>query len=219
MNAAAELPFEVREPVGEPEGALILMHGRGTDHHDLFPLIDMFDPEKRLLGLAPGGPFTDMPPGGRHWYAVAQVGYPDPPTFKEGYEALAGFVDGELAERGIAIGDTILGGFSQGTAMSYALGLAADRPRPRGILAMSGFIPEVEGWSADLESRKGMPVLIAHGELDPVIPVDFARSAREQLTAAGLEVSYHESRMPHTIDPRVIPKIAEWVQRVSGGSD
>jgi phospholipase/carboxylesterase len=101
--------------------------------------------------------------------------------------------------------------------MSYAAGLGQGRPRPAGILAMSGFIPTVEGWAPDLDCHKELPVLIAHGELDPVISVEFARRARELLEPAGLEVTYHESQMAHSIDPRLLPEIAEWVERVSSG--
>ncbi len=68
----------IRETEGKPEGALILNHGRGTDEHDLYGLLDELDPERRLLGVTPGAPLTDVPPGGRHWYVVPRVGYPDP---------------------------------------------------------------------------------------------------------------------------------------------
>ena len=73
-----ELVHLIREPAGEPEGALILNHGRGADEHDLYGLLDRLDPERRLLGVTPGAPLTDVPPGGRHWYRVPRVGYPDP---------------------------------------------------------------------------------------------------------------------------------------------
>jgi phospholipase/carboxylesterase len=206
------LEHVIREPAGDPAGALVLSHGRGTDQHDLAPLLDVFDPEQRLLGICPGGPITDQPPGGRHWYAVKEIGYPDEETFALGFGALSGFLDDTLAERGIAWEDTIAGGFSQGGVMSHALGLGSGRPRPAGILAMSGFIPTVPGtWEADLGSRKDLPVMITHGELDPVISVDFGRDARDRLTEAGLDVTYLESRMPHTIDPRAIPEIAGWI--------
>jgi phospholipase/carboxylesterase len=74
-----------REPDQDPRGALILNHGRATDEHDLYGLLDELDPERLLLGLTPGAPLTDIPPGGRHWYVVPRVGYPDPQTFGQSY--------------------------------------------------------------------------------------------------------------------------------------
>ena len=71
----------------------------------------------------------------------------------------------------------VLGGFSQGAVMSYALGLGQGRPRPAALLALSGFIPTVEGWEPDLEPPFP-PIAIAHGTYDPVIPVEFGRAAR-----------------------------------------
>ena len=58
----------------------MLFHGRGADEHDLFPLLDVLDPERRLDGYCPRGPLS-LPPGGAHWYVVPRVGYPDVPTF------------------------------------------------------------------------------------------------------------------------------------------
>ena len=64
-----------RPAAGEPEGLLVLLHGRGADERDLFPLLDLLDPERRLLGVTPRGPLT-LPPGGAHWYVVREIGYP-----------------------------------------------------------------------------------------------------------------------------------------------
>ena len=96
--------------------------------------------------------------------------------------------------------------------MAYALGLGAGRPTPAGIVAMSGFIPTVEGWTADLD-RPGLPVWIAHGQRDPVISVQFARSARDALTAGGADVTYHEHPGAHHVDPRVLAELPGWVTR------
>jgi phospholipase/carboxylesterase len=85
--------------------------------------------------------------------------------------------------------------------MSYALALGAGRPRPAAVLAMSGFVPEVEGFDVDAESRGGLPVSISHGTYDPVISVEFARAARRRLEAAGLAVSYREDPVAHQITP------------------
>ena len=187
-----------RPAAGEPEGALVLLHGRGADENDLFPLLDVFDPEQRLHGYTPRAPLT-LPPGGAHWYMVPRVGYPDPATFAEGLGALTEWFDAlpYPAER------IVLGGFSQGAVMSYALGLGRGRPRTSALLAMSGFIPTVDGWEADLESPF-QPIGIVHGTPDPVIPVEFARQARETLEAAGADVLYREFPIEHWIDPQEI---------------
>lgn len=79
------LVHRLREPEGVAEGALILNHGRGADENDLFPLLDYLDPDRRLLGVTTGAPLTNVPPGGRHWYLVPKVGYPDRDTFHASY--------------------------------------------------------------------------------------------------------------------------------------
>ncbi len=192
-----------RPAAGTPEGALVLMHGRGADELDLMPLLDLLDPEQRLVGLAPRGPLA-LPPGGAHWYAVREIGFPDPDTFLLTFAEASEWLDGALEEAGVEPGRTVLGGFSQGAVMSHALGLAATRPRPAGIIAMSGFIPTVEGFALDLESRAGMPVSISHGTYDPVIGVEFGRDARDRLEAAGLEVAYREDPVAHQIAPGAV---------------
>jgi phospholipase/carboxylesterase len=201
-----------RPPASGPEGALVLFHGRGADEHDLFPLLDILDPERRLAGATARGPLS-LPPGGAHWYAVRRVGYPDPETFHSTYPELTGWLDGFLAEQGVPPERAVLGGFSQGSVMSYALGLGAGRPRPAGIMALSGFIPEVEGFQLDLGKAAGLPVAIGHGTHDPVISVEFGRDARERLEAAGADVTYRESPMSHTIDPGFLRELPAWLER------
>lgn len=200
----------LREPAGEPEGALILNHGRGADEHDLHGVLDLVDPERRLLGVTTGGPLR-LPPGGRHWYAVQRVGYPEPESFAAGYSLLRERVDGLLAERGIDWSRAVVGGFSQGAVMSYALGLGPGRPVPAAIVALSGFIPEVEGWSAEFESRSSLPVFIHHGANDPIISVEFGRSARARLDQEGLPVEYTETGAGHSLPPEAIESLRGFV--------
>jgi phospholipase/carboxylesterase len=195
---------------GEPEGALILLHGRGVNENDLFPILDELDPERRLLGATPRGPLS-LPPGGAHWYAVKRIGYPDPATFHQVYPVLSDWVDALLAANGVPHERALIGGFSQGAVMSYALGLGAGRPAPAGLLAFSGFMPTVEGFELDLSDREGLPVAIGHGTHDPVIGVEFGRDARDRLEAAGAEVTYRESPMPHAIDPDYLAELRGWV--------
>jgi phospholipase/carboxylesterase len=209
-EAVAELVHVVREAAGEPDGALILNHGRGADQHDLLPLLEAIDPEHRLVGITTGAPLTDVPPGGRHWYLVPRVGYPDHDTFHASLGQLTGFADGFLAERGIGWDRTVIGGFSMGAVMSYSVALGPGRPVPAGLIALSGFIPSVDGWQPELGSRRGLPVLIHHGEQDPVISVEFARRARELLEAGGLHPQYTETDAGHWLPPEIVPALRDF---------
>jgi phospholipase/carboxylesterase len=200
-----------RPAAGDPEGALVLLHGRGADERDLFPLLDMLDPERRLLGATARGPLS-LPPGGAHWYVVRRVGYPDPETFNSTFPVLSSWLSELLAEHGIPPERTVLGGFSQGSVMAYALGLGPERPRPAGIVALSGFLPRVEGFEPDLAKAAGLPVAIGHGTHDPVISVEFGRDARDRLLEAGARVTYRESPMPHTIDPAFLGELPAWLR-------
>jgi phospholipase/carboxylesterase len=210
----ADLLYEERSAAGPAKGLLILHHGRGTDEHDLLGLADLFDGRRRLDVVTPRAPLQLPGSPGYHWYVAPRVGYPDPQTFEESRAKLAGLHD-ELWERtGLTPGQTVFGGFSMGTVMSYAMGLSGDRPAPAGILAFSGFIPTVEGWGPSLEDRPQLRVFIAHGRRDPVIDVAFARQARDTLVAAGLDVDYHEHDGGHHIDPRQLELATRWLAGV-----
>jgi phospholipase/carboxylesterase len=206
-----------RPAAGEPEGLLILHHGRGADEHDLLPLGDALDPGRRLLIVSPRAPMTLPGWQGYHWYAVPRVGYPDPATFRAAQESLAELHDELWSISGVGPERTVLGGFSMGAVMSYAMGLDPARPAPAGILALSGFIPHVDGWAPNLAGRAGMPVFIAHGRADAVIDVGFGRTAAQTLSEAGLSASYHESGAGHHVDPAQIPTARAWLEQTLAG--
>jgi len=210
------LTYRERPAGGDPAGLLVLHHGRGADEHDLLGLADVLDPQRRLHVVTPRGPLRIPGSPGYHWYHVPRVGYPDPETFDAAFNQLADFHDELWQRTGIAPVDTVLGGFSMGSVMSYALGLAGERPVPAGLLIFSGFIPTVEGWQPDLESRQKLPVFIAHGRRDPVMEIGFARRARDLLEHAGLPVSYHESDAAHHIDPTHIQPAKDWLAAAAG---
>jgi phospholipase/carboxylesterase len=172
-----------RPAAGEPEGALVLLHGRGADELDLVPLLDLLDPQRKLLGVTPRGPFS-FPPGGAHWYALREVGYPDPPTFHDTYGRLTEWLDG----LGFPPERIAVGGFSQGSVMSYALALGQGRPLPAAVIALSGFVPTVPGFDLDLESRAALPVAIGHGAFDREYP------------------------LPHAVDPHFLQELAPWLE-------
>src|SRR3954452_19591489 len=107
-----------RAAAAEPEGLLVLHHGRGADERDLIGLADALDPTRRLLVVSPRAPLQLPGSPGYHWYLVPRVGFPDPETFSAARSALAELHDGLWEETGIDPGHTVLGGFSMGSVMS-----------------------------------------------------------------------------------------------------
>jgi phospholipase/carboxylesterase len=210
------LTYVERLAVAEPLGLLVLHHGRGADEHDLLPLADALDPGRVLHVVSARGPLQLPGWGGYHWYEVPRVGYPDSKSFDAVYRELADLHEQLWLRTGLSASRTVLGGFSMGAVMSYALGLGPDRPPPAGVLAFSGFVPTVEGWLADLEGRQATRALIAHGTRDPVIDVSFARAAHQLLEGGGLQVGYHESDVGHRIDAAVLPAAIEWLASALG---
>jgi phospholipase/carboxylesterase len=206
------LVHRTRPPRAGPEGALVLMHGRGTSELDLLPLLDELDPDARLYGVAPRAPLA-LPPGGWHWYAVPRVGHPDLNTFWASYRLLEEWFAALPDLTGVPLSQTVLGGFSMGAVMAYALGLGRGRPAPAGVLALSGFIPTVPGFEADLGARRGLRVATVHGTRDPVISVEFARDAGRRLEDAGVDLLYREAPIAHSIDPASLPVLREWLGR------
>ena len=196
-----------------PRGALILIHGRGADEHDLYPLFDVVDPERHLLGICPRGPLG--PPGAR-WYDSEVVGTPEPQGFLASTSLLAKTLDARLREADLGWSRTVIGGFSQGAVMALALGLGVDRPSPAGIVALSGFLPAVAGLPLDLDARPALPVFVAHGTEDAAIDIQFGRSCAHDLSLAGLEVTYAQTPSAHCIDPVAVRRLTTWLQATIG---
>ncbi len=212
----APLVRQERAAVGDPEGLLVLHHGRGTEETDLLRLADFLDPEQRLRVVAPRAPLQLPGSPGYHWYLVPRVGYPDQDSFQAARAALAELHDRLWEETGVGPERTVLGGFSMGAVMSYAMALSAERPAVAGILAFSGFVPTVEDWQPSLADRTATRAFIAHGRNDPIMEVGFGQRARDLLEAGGLDVTYRESEIGHQIDPAHLSEATAWLGETLG---
>lgn len=146
--------------------------------------------------MTPGGPLH-LSPGGRHWYALGGIPTPEPTTFHATVPLLIAFLD-SLDVPGDRI---VLGGFSQGAVMSWALALGPDRPRLAAVIAMAGFLPQVEGWPLDPGRLAGTPVAVAHGIYDPIIDARFGEEAADTLATAGAGVLRLTAPIQHGVDP------------------
>jgi phospholipase/carboxylesterase len=210
------LVYLERAAAGEAEGLLVLHHGRGTEERDLLGLADALDPERRLRVVTPRAPLSLPGSPGYHWYLVPRVGFPDRDTFDAARATLAQLHDRLWEETGVGPERTVLGGFSMGAVMSYAMALGADRPAVAGILAFSGFVPVVEDWEPTFGDREDTRAFIAHGRRDPIMEVGFARRARDLLEAGRLAVEYRESEVGHQIDPAHLADATAWLETTLG---
>jgi phospholipase/carboxylesterase len=205
MKTTADAPqLERRERAAvhpdRPEGLLVLLHGRGADRNDLFPVLDLIDPGHRFHAVTLEAPFQPDGQVGHHWYVVRIVGAPDRDTFHASMRLLHRDIDALLVEHGLSHDRLVIGGFSQGAVMSIATAFAPGRPSPAAVLPWSGFVPTVEHWEIDPAAAAGVPVLLTHGSLDPVIEVDYGRNADALLRQAGAEVTYREPPIGHELD-------------------
>ena len=194
-----------------PARLFLLIHGKGADEHDLEPLLPYLDTGRRFQFVLPRAP-VPFPPGFM-WYTTDGIPRGGPELVSS-VDALDDLLDRACADGGFDRSQAIVGGFSQGAALGLALGLRrSGRPRPAGILAMSGFLPETPGIDYDLEGAP--PVLIQHGSADPLIPVSRGQEAARTLSDAGVPVVYREYPMAHQVAVESLTDAAAWLEQVA----
>jgi phospholipase/carboxylesterase len=197
----------------EPDRLLLLIHGKGADERDLEPLVPHLDPEGRFLTVLPRAPMPFMT--GWHWYETDGIPRGGPELIAS-VDAVDDLLDAACAEYGFERSQSIVAGFSQGCAVTLTLGLRrSDRPRPAGLLGMSGFLPERDGLEYDFSGAP--PVLIEHGTADPVIPVEYGRRATARLGAEGVPVVYREYPVGHQVALEGVRDAMAWLALIFAG--
>ena len=203
---------------GAPDSLVILLHGIGADGRDLIGLApDLADVLPGTAFVSPDAPFRcDFAPFGYQWVSRLTT---DPGKRLEELRAAAAildaFIDAELARAGLAEDRLVLLGFSQGTMMSLHVGPRRARP-VAGILGYSGRLDNPELLAGEIRSRP--PVVLVHGEEDPVLPPDRTRAAAEVLAANGVAVETHfRPALGHGIDPEGIAVGRRFLVRALGG--
>ncbi|AFY79405.1 putative esterase [Pleurocapsa sp. PCC 7327] len=184
-----------------PTHLFIALHGWGADARDLAPLASMFNlPDYQFL--FPNAPFPHpQVPGGKAWYALETEDYAG---ILESRQMLFDWLVSLESETGVPLERTILSGFSQGGAMILDIGLNLP---VAGLCSMSGYLHA----KPQASNSPLPPILIVHGRQDPVVPVQAARQARDELTAIGATVEYHEFDMGHEIRPAVLDLLQQFI--------
>src|SRR5690242_19460567 len=211
----------IHNVVGPPSAdrVLLLIHGYGADERDLGGLLPYLDPEGRFLTVLPRGPVSAPP--GFAWYDIGAVaggaGNADV-TFVDSLRELDDLLDEVCTETGKARAEAVVAGFSQGGALAVALGLQrTDRDRPAALLAMSTYLPDVEGVDYDWEAAKNQPALVQHGTEYPLIPVERGRELARTLEAHGVPVVYGEYPMGHQVALESVQQAHDWLGAVRRG--
>jgi phospholipase/carboxylesterase len=185
---------------GAAGGYLVFFHGYYGIPEDFLAFVDKLDPGRRLHAYLPSAPYEINESRGS-WFDLE-----DEEQHPEQLEPVARWLDG----LGLPPGRCILGGWSQGASVAYALGLHAGRPRPAGIVALGGPIRE----SVELDAGPWPPIVVGHGREDDVVAVEWVRAGLERLRAAGADPQYLETDVDHHIDQAIVPQLRDFVAQL-----
>lgn len=209
-------------PAGDAKASVIILHGLGADGTDFLPMCDQLDvaavgPVRWLLPRAPVRPVTiNAGHRMRAWYDVlgAQLDKREDETgLRATMHQVQTLIDREIA-RGVPARRIVLGGFSQGCAMTLLAGLRYPH-RLAGLLGMSGYLPLAASTAADRHPANGdVPIFLAHGQRDGVIGLDRAVASRDALARLGYRVDWHEYPMEHSVCMEEVEAINAWLLRV-----
>ena len=209
------------ETGARPTAAVIWLHGLGADGHDFEPIVPELDlPDALAVRFVfPHAPLQPVTINGgavmRAWYDVYGI---DGARREDeaGVRASQAHVEALIArerERGVPASRVVLAGFSQGGAIALQTGLR-HRERLAGIMALSTYLPLAATLAAEAsDANRAVPIFMAHGRLDGVIPIERAIRSRDALRAAGYDVEWHEYRMDHAVCAEEIGDIAAWLRR------
>lgn len=205
-----------------PQASVIWLHGLGADGHDFEPLVPVLGlpaalPVRFVFPNAPMRPVTIN--GGmvmRAWYDIRPEGgerREDAAGVRESQVHVEALIARERA-RGITPGRLVLAGFSQGGAMALHTGLRHPEGLA-GILALSCFLPVADTLAAEASpANRDVPIFMAHGTRDEIIPLARARRARDVLLGLGYRVQWHEYPMPHSVSDTEVADLSRWLRTV-----
>lgn len=211
---AITIPPQTNQP---PQGLVILLHGWGANGQDLPPIAEMMDLGAYQL-VFPEAPFPHpYNPIGKMWYDFPEnysfLGSPefgDRPDLSSSRQQLLELITTQAEKAGVPLSRTILGGFSQGGAMTLDVG---PRLSLAGLMVLSGYL------HAPLLAEPGtLPsTLVIHGRQDTVVPLNSAHQVRDRLAALNTPLQYEEFNMGHEIQPIVLGRIQTFIKnRLSG---
>jgi phospholipase/carboxylesterase len=222
MHRMTELPEAIEVETGPvPDAAVIWLHGLGADGYDFEPVVPQLRlpprlPVRFVFPHAPVRPVTlNMGMPMRAWYDILQLGggKEDDAGIRASQALVEGLIEREKRQ-GVQAHRIVLADFSQGGAVALQTGLRHPE-RLGGILALSTYLPLAGTLAAERAAANlDLPVFMAHGTLDPMIPIARARASRAALEVLGYAVQWQEYAMPHSVCGEEIADIAAWLVRL-----
>lgn len=214
-----------------PVGSVIWLHGLGADGHDFEPIVPELGlpaelPLRFVFPHAPVRPVTvnaGMPM--RAWYDIVSMdrgGPVDEAGIRASAETLGALIASEK-ERGLSAANIVTAGFSQGGAIALHATLRYPE-RLAGLMALSTYVPLPAAFQAEVVEQDGcgfrdLPIFMAHGSFDPMIPLGLGRRSAKRLEEAGFTVEWHEYPMAHAVCPEEIRDIRRWLLAVFQAGD
>lgn len=216
-------------PDGDATGSVIWLHGLGADGRDFEPVVAELDLPLALRFVFPHAPIRPVTINGgvpmRAWYDIVSLdrgGPQDEAGIRDSAASLVALIERERA-RGIPNQRIVVAGFSQGGAIALHTALRyADRLA--GLLALSTWLPLGTAHRAEVAGNReaqprDLPVFIAHGSYDPMLPLALGEATRDALLAAGFKPEWHSYPMAHAVCAEEIADIRAWLLRVFGVSN
>jgi phospholipase/carboxylesterase len=209
------------ETAPSPATSVIWLHGLGADGNDFVPIVGELElPEAPIRFVFPHAPMQAVTINNgmvmRAWYDILGADLARRED-ERGVRASQGLVEALIARekaRGTPARRIVLAGFSQGGAIALQTGLRHPG-RLAGIMALSTYVPIAESLEAEAHAaNRDVPIFMAHGLYDPIIPIAAARRSRDLLQSLGYAVAWHEYPMPHSVGPKELDDIGAWLRRV-----
>jgi len=220
------------ESAAEPDGSVIWLHGLGADGHDFEAIVPELGLEGRqnLRFVFPHAPVRPVTINGgmsmRAWYDILTLdrgGPQDEAGIRASGKLLLQLLEREH-ERGIPYDKIVLAGFSQGGAIALHTALRFG-PRLAGLMALSTYLPLQSTFDAEVANSataqsRDLPIFMAHGTFDPMLPLALGQHTHEVLTAAGYKSQWHDYPMAHAVCAEEIAHISDWLLNVfAAGED
>lgn len=219
------IPECVEVEVGrEPEASVVWLHGLGADGHDFEPLVPelALHPDLRVRFVFPHAPMRPVTINGgmtmRAWYDIMSLdrtGPQDEDGIRESARLLEDLVEREH-ERGSGYGRIVVAGFSQGGAIALHMALRYRR-RLAGLAVLSSWLPLADTLEKEIsEESRSLPIFMAHGTYDPMLPISLGQDSKRRLEQAGFQVEWHEYPMQHAVCGEEIAELSRWLNETLG---